>query len=62
MLFNKSFTAASLLALISLSNASALKKFRRASESDVNLYCYGSYANGAAIWYADGTLLTILLF
>jgi hypothetical protein len=52
MLF-KSFTAASLLALMSLSDATALK-FRRASESDVTLYAYGAQANGASIFYADG--------
>ncbi|CZR69398.1 uncharacterized protein PAC_19298 [Phialocephala subalpina] len=52
MLFN-SITAASLLALCTLSNASALK-YKRATESDVTLYAYGSEANGAPIFYADG--------
>lgn len=48
-------TAASLLALCSLSNAYALKHKRDSSE--VALYAYGSEADGAPVFYDNGKLL-----
>ncbi|CZR59852.1 uncharacterized protein PAC_09746 [Phialocephala subalpina] len=41
------------LALSAISSAASLPH-RRSSESGLTLYAYGTAANGAAIWYADG--------
>lgn len=49
-------TAASLLALCSLSDAFAYKHKR--ATSDVTLFAYGSEANGATVFYDNGELPT----
>ena len=53
MLFQYS-TAASLLALCSLSNAFALHHKRDTTETA--LYAYGSEADGAPVFYSNGKL------
>lgn len=41
------------LAVAAVSSTASLPN-KRSSGSGVVLYCYGSDANGAAVWYADG--------
>ncbi len=53
MLFNS--TAASFLALLSLSIAASLKH-KRITQTGVSLYGYGDDTNGAPIIYIDGTI------
>lgn len=48
-------TAASFLALCSLSNAFTLNHKRATTEA--TLYAYGTEANGARIFYSNGQLL-----
>ncbi|KAF8853077.1 hypothetical protein BDZ45DRAFT_729743 [Acephala macrosclerotiorum] len=47
------FKSFAVLALSAVSSAASLPH-RRSSESGITLYAYGTSANGAAIWYADG--------